>query len=244
MRAVLLSILLSATPTAHYPSLVGQVVWNVGQGQWFTAISKDHCYHFDMGGEIAPLKKIRYHCKLRKNIVFLSHWDWDHISFLKSKQLRSFENICIAKMPQGKTSPSKASLLASYKACSETSILRPSPSQLPVVWSPSKFRNPNESSHVFIYREWLLPGDSTKNQEKIWQHKVQLKQIRFLLLGHHGSHTSTSEDLLKSLPFLRVAVASARFKKHGHPHSKVQGRLKVRKVPLLKTEDWGSIWHL
>lgn len=236
MRTIFLLVFLSAIPTKHFPSIAGQVVWNVGQGQWFTVISKDLCYHFDMGGEKAPLKAIQHHCELRKNIVFLSHWDWDHISFLKAKQLRSLKNICVAQKPQGLASQSKKRLLASYKPCTGE---HPLP-----LWSPLKFRSPNDSSHVFIFQKWLLPGDSPKKQEKIWRQKTELHQVRYLLLGHHGSRTSTSDDLLQSLPHLRVAIASARFQKHGHPHPQVQGRLRMRKVPLLKTEDWGNIWHL
>lgn len=236
MKAVFVLIFFSATPTTHFPTLFGKVVWNVGQGQWFTAIVKDHCYHFDTGGEAAPLRKIQYHCKLRKNIVFLSHWDWDHISFLKTKQLRNFKDICIAQSPQGTGSKSKTRLLSSYKPCTHN--------HLTPFWSPSKFRSPNESSHVFIFQDWLLPGDSTKKQERIWSEKSHLQTIRFLLLGHHGSRTSTSEDLLRRLPQLRVAVASARFQRHGHPHTQVQGRLMIHKISLLRTEEWGNIWHL
>lgn len=264
MKFILFIILFSATPTLHLPALTGKAVWNVGQGQWFTAISNLHCYHFDLGGEMAPLNKVIYHCKHRKNVVFLSHWDWDHISFLRTRQFRSLKDICIAQRPQGKASPSKMRLLASYKNC-EKSLHNDSffqdrdskldsqlyintysnpPKKIHTLWSPTKFRSPNESSHVSIYEDWLLPGDSPRKQEKIWSQKKHLQNIQFLLLGHHGSHTSTSEDLLRKLPRLQMAISSARFQKHGHPHPQVQGRLHVHKVALLKTEDWGNIWFL
>ncbi|AHI06330.1 hydrolase [Bdellovibrio bacteriovorus W] len=234
MKTILFLILLSATPTAHFPSLTGQVVWNVGQGQWFTAITEGHCYHFDAGGEKVPWRKIHYHCALRRNIVFLSHWDWDHISFLK--RLRTFKNVCLAQSPLGKSSKYKLRLIASIKPCTD--------SHAPLTWSPSRYRNPNEASHVFLFQNWLLPGDSPKKQENIWSQKLPLSRVRFLLLGHHGSRTSTSENLLQKLPSLSVAIASARHQRHGHPHVQVRGRLRIQQISLLRTEDWGNIWHL
>jgi competence protein ComEC len=88
----------------------------------------------------------------------------------------------------------------------------------------------------------LIPGDSTAPQEKIWSYHGNMQKTGFLLLGHHGSRTSTSEELLSQLPHLKVAIASARFARYGHPHLEVVRRLKKYHVALLKTEDWGNLW--
>ena len=52
---------------------------------------------------------------------------------------------------------------------------------------------------------------------------------------------STSDDLLNRLPNLRLVIASARFARYHHPSIETVTRLRARGVPLLRTEDWGSI---
>ena len=58
------------------------VVWDIGQGQWVTHLTTEACLHFDIGGEIGSYKYIDHplkkNCSDKKNILFLSHWDFDH----------------------------------------------------------------------------------------------------------------------------------------------------------------------
>ena len=72
---------------------------------------------------------------------------------------------------------------------------------------------------------------------------ANLTEAQYLLLGHHGSRTSTSEQLLVGLPHLKLAIASSRHRRFGHPHLETQLRLKSHHVPLITTEDWVNI-HL
>jgi competence protein ComEC len=88
----------------------------------------------------------------------------------------------------------------------------------------------------------LAPGDSPRDEEKKWiHHFAGLERVRVLVLGHHGSRTSTSQDLLAKLSGVRVAIASARFRRYGHPHTEVVRELAQRKISLLRTEEWGTI---
>ncbi|MBK7961611.1 MAG: hypothetical protein IPK04_10715 [Bdellovibrionales bacterium] len=80
--------------------------------------------------------------------------------------------------------------------------------------------------------------------EKIWAANLtnlETKQIKVLILGHHGSKTSTSEALLQRLPRLKFAIATARESRYGHPHFVVLNRLRQHRIPILRTEDWGHI---
>jgi competence protein ComEC len=101
---------------------------------------------------------------------------------------------------------------------------------------------PNRSTRV------VVPGDSPIKEERQWLHGLGAfapgvrAAADFLILGHHGSRTSTGLDLLKSLPRLRGAIASARRARYGHPHREVELRLRKFRVPLLKIEDWNNIW--
>src|SRR5690606_28735777 len=63
------------------------------------------------------------------------------------------------------------------------------------------FKRPNERSDVYILSHVLLPGDSTIAAEKRWSNYLP-KGLNILIAGHHGSFTSTGQDLLMKLPEL------------------------------------------
>ncbi|HEY8269573.1 MAG TPA: hydrolase [Pseudobdellovibrionaceae bacterium] len=222
------------------------IIWNVGQGQWSTLAEKNSCDHFDMGGERNPLRQVKKICADKMNRIYLSHWDWDHISFAgKAKSLS--KDICLRVPPLGTSSLHKMKLLKVYRPCSSTQQedfpLKELTHFTAMDSMKTKGKNSNELSHVLLVaKNFLIPGDSTTQQEKTWSTDTPMQKVKFLLLGHHGSRTSTSEGLLARLPQLKMAVASARFAKYGHPHLEVVQRLKRYHVVLLKTEDWGNLW--
>lgn len=227
-------ITLSATPLGTLLSGSYVVVWNVGQGQWVTAVDPLRCRHFDMGGEFFPWQRIHFACANKENQIYLSHWDWDHIGALaKKKQLQKLSRLCLALPPQGKASPYKRQLLADLPLC---------PEKLLPVWTPQLQKDSNANSHVLRTGNTLIPGDSPKALELIWQNQPWVKGCQVLILGHHGSRTSTSQELINTLPRLQLGIASARWNRYRHPHPSVQVILKNRKIPLLRTEDWGHIW--
>lgn len=218
------------------------IVWNVGQGQWASYVDKTTCHHFDMGGERNPLARVKTVCAEKENHLYISHWDWDHLSFV-AKAHKVLKRICLKIPPLGKSSAYKIKLLASYKVCPPSSSKDFTLRQLTHFKTSILPKKTNELSHVLLAQDkYLIPGDSTKKQEKIWSREKKLARTKVLLLGHHGSKTSTSEELLARLPNLRTAIASARTARYGHPHFEVAERLKKHKVHLLKTEDWGNLW--
>ncbi len=219
------------------------IIWNVGQGQWITQVLADDCLHFDVGGEFAAFKSIKTKllrlCFNKKNHILLSHWDLDH--FIHIPQLRkNFKNVCWQVQPalNSKNNFYIRQILSLKIPLCDT--------DLPVhKWVPGSGKSTNDGSIIQFADGFLIPGDSTKKAEKKWsdQFKV-ISETRILILGHHGSRTSTSAALLNKLPHLKVAIVSARFAKYGHPHKQVVQRLEKNKTPVLKTEDWGSIWFL
>lgn len=236
-------IFFSSSITEHFPGKSYVVIWNVGQGQFVSDISAITCSHFDMGGEFFPWQKIFAQCKYKNNRAFLSHWDWDHIGAL-SKVKNSFAGIlCIAVAPLGLASLKKMKLISSFPQCPDYLV-----HNMPQVWKPTEKQNSklkadsNAKSQVLLTRNILMPGDSTINQEKLWRRLPWIKKTRVLVLGHHGSRTSTSEELLAALPNLKMAISSARWSRYHHPHPMVEARLSHAGVSLLRTEDWGNIW--
>ncbi len=205
------------------------VVWNVGQGSWSTFIDSQTCYHFDMGGEKVSWKPLLNICRRRKNQLLLTHQDWDHIRYVK-RFASQVKNFCFFPF-QHKI----GATLRHLKRCKELS------SKITIISTGNPQGDANASSHVYLIKQKvLITGDAPMSEEKKWTQNIP-KRLSLLILGHHGSHTSTSVDLLKrSHP--KLAIASARKSKYGHPHKKVVAKLKKQKVPVLETETYGNIY--
>ncbi|MBC7370225.1 MAG: hydrolase [Bdellovibrionaceae bacterium] len=229
---------LSPTLISNYgPQKEFFVVWNVGQGQWATFVKTDRCVHFDIGGEHFPARKLKKTCGEKDNVILLSHWDWDHISFA-GRARRLLPRSCMGQAPVGQSTPRKMKLIEAYRPCAQFPVEARN-----IYRAEENSQGSNEKSNVFIAdAQILVPGDSPSTQEKVWDQQELISTTRILLLGHHGSRGSTSNDLLDKTINLKIAVASARFRKYGHPHIEVTERLQQHHVPLLRTEDWGNIW--
>lgn len=217
------------------------VIWNVGQGQWVTHIIENRCLHYDMGGEINTFKNIRNllikNCASKENEINLSHWDLDHYSQI-DLFVRSIDLVC------WQTQPSYENYKKTAQKVLKIPIRNCTKKRSSEAWIPfSTVTSTNDSSIVHYDSGVLTPGDSTIAQEKFWINGLsKLSKTKILILGHHGSRTSTGVVLLKRLPNLKMAIASARFQKYKHPHQQTINRLRRFHFPMIKTEDWGNIW--
>lgn len=210
------------------------IVWNVGQGQWITRVDQWECLQFDVGGERAPLNQVHRLCQGKSQSLWLSHWDLDHMVFASRLQ-RRMPRLCAMGWPLGKISGKKRAVKDSIPLC-----LKPSP-LAEWISEPKSRPTANAFSRVAVTENWLIPGDAPAREEATWP-QPRLKSIRILVAGHHGSRTSTSENLLQRLPNLRQAVISARQRRYGHPHSETLMRLFRHGVASITTETWGNIW--
>lgn len=237
---IIFAILLVARPLdISWRSTV--ILWNVGQGQFFTWIHNEKCIHFDVGGEKFNSEKLSQICGRRKNEIFLTHFDRDHVSHIpRLLALLEPQKVCLHILPSQRLKADRLRLKWPLNPCSlsDRELLQ----DLQIIYPTSPFKNENESSVIFVVKKQILvPGDSTRKQELLWRKKLYGWPIHTLVLGHHGSQTSTSEELLQSLSSLKQTWASARRKKYGHPHSSVMNRLKSHGLPLVSTETWGDI---
>jgi competence protein ComEC len=241
----LVTILIPSYQLRESPKRRQFIVWNIGQGQWTTWVKENECWHFDVGGEKDASRGVESFCSKKLNRIFLSHWDWDHVGLL-ARLKKTGLKLCLAAAPQGPTSDRKKMLIHDLRSCPAVPVENYA-DKVVKLFSPSQksLKRPiggNHLSQVFWLSELniLIPGDSTTTEEKIWKGKIPIS-TRGLILGHHGSRSSTSNEVLENLPHLRWAVSSARKSRYGHPHSEVIERLAKRKIPLLRTEDWGTL---
>jgi competence protein ComEC len=87
----------------------------------------------------------------------------------------------------------------------------------------------------------LLTGDAPAEVEETLLPRLLSPSIQVLKLGHHGSRTSTSPELLERIT-PEVALVSAGLRnRFGHPHAAVLRRLEARGVKVYRTDQDGTL---
>jgi len=87
----------------------------------------------------------------------------------------------------------------------------------------------------------LLPADTTARVEPVIAASVPQGAPLVLIVPHHGSKTSSSEDYLRAL-HPKFAIASAGYRnRFGHPAQAVVARYEKLDIPLSATFDTGAV---
>lgn len=105
--------------------------------------------------------------------------------------------------------------------------------------------NSNDSSLVALIsigEEVLLNlGDLSMELENKLLQEFSLPKLSLIKLGHHGSNTSTSNELLTQLEPHLALISAGKENRYGFPHPEVLNRLELHKVPYLSTDQTGAI---
>ena len=89
-------------------------------------------------------------------------------------------------------------------------------------------------------KTWMFTGDLEMEGEKELIEKWRV-DIDVLKVGHHGSATSTSDDLLAVLTPGTALISAGKNNRYGHPDPDVIERLKKNKVKVYNTAVQGAI---
>ncbi|WP_396128222.1 ComEC/Rec2 family competence protein [Exiguobacterium mexicanum] len=82
---------------------------------------------------------------------------------------------------------------------------------------------------------YLLTGDLPEEREGM----IPTVDVDVFKLGHHGSNTSSSEELLHRIDPEWVIISVGRNNRYGHPHLDTLQRLEGRRV--LRTDEDGMV---
>lgn len=86
----------------------------------------------------------------------------------------------------------------------------------------------------------LITGDVTAPTERKLVAAQDLSDTDILVVGHHGSKYSTSEDLLLEAD-PEIAIISVGYNNYGHPSDEVLERLKEHGIEVYRTDECGRI---
>ena len=105
------------------------------------------------------------------------------------------------------------------------------------------YDNENDSSSV-IYTEldgykFLFMGDAGVGREKDILDKYNLSDIDVLKVGHHGSKTSSSKELINEIKPNYSIISVGKNNRYGHPNKEVLDNLDDSKI--YRIDQVGSI---
>ncbi|MEH6941184.1 DNA internalization-related competence protein ComEC/Rec2 [Bacillus sp. JJ722] len=107
--------------------------------------------------------------------------------------------------------------------------------------------NSNESSLVLLAEinelNWLFTGDLGEEGESELINRYPQMEVDVLKVGHHGSKYSSSAPFLDQLNAELAIVSAGKNNRYNHPSQEVIEALQERRIPLLRTDQQGSIHY-
>lgn len=99
----------------------------------------------------------------------------------------------------------------------------------------------NDSSIVTLIEQHsnkiLLMADLPSSKEYL----IPCNDIDVLKVGHHGSHTSTTDALLDCVTPEIAVISAGRHNRFGHPAKEIISKLNKKDITVLSTQDVGAI---
>lgn len=103
----------------------------------------------------------------------------------------------------------------------------------------------NDTSLVLLVqygqRKFLFTGDMEAYAERLLATSGSLPDVDVLKVGHHGSYSSTSQELLDKVKPEYGIISCMLGNEYGHPHDAPMNRLKKAAVELYRTDLMGSV---
>ncbi len=87
----------------------------------------------------------------------------------------------------------------------------------------------------------LLTGDAEDEHEQAMLSRGLLRPVTILKVGHHGSRTSSSAAFLRSITPKVAVIQLGQNNRFGHPAQSTIDRLVSLKIPILRTDQVGTI---
>lgn len=261
-----LPILLLALFNYLYPVFFNQnylMFLDVGQGDSILIHSKDKTMLVDTGGVMNYSREKWQERKNKKSLtnyvtipvlkklgirkidyLVLTHGDFDHMGeALKLIKQYSVEDIYLN---QGNFNSLEKNVIKKYRHVyqireKEKIVL----GNINIVQINKEFSDENDSSSILLMcyknKKILLTGDASKKSEEYILNKYNIGKIDVLKIGHHGSITSTSDELLKELRPSLAIISCGKNNRFNHPHKETIDKLKEYRIKYLRTDISGTI---
>lgn len=190
------------------------------------------------------IKKIDY--------MIVSHYDEDHISGLISI-LENFEVSNVLCPDYKKDTKIYKSFKNSLKK-SKANIIYPkkggnfniSDARIKILW-PNEYKNGIDNDNSIILKlihgnmSFLFTGDASINIENQLIYSGFNLKSDVVMLGHHGSKYSTSNEFLEEVNPKLAIISVGNNNRYGHPSNRVLKLLNNKNIKFLRTDIDGDI---
>ncbi|MGQ7246978.1 DNA internalization-related competence protein ComEC/Rec2 [Halomonas sp. V046] len=223
-------------------------VWDVGQGLMVEVITARHRLLYDTGPRFrsgfTPLSRL-WPPGQDVDVVVVSHADRDHAGGVAA--LRDEHRVGRWFHPAGEALPVGAD--AEVSLCQRGTGWRWEGVEFRFLWPPTavgagRELASNDRSCVLEIkadgRRLVLPGDAGSRIERYWLGGLK-GEVSALVLGHHGSKTSSGEALVAALKPRHAIVSAGDGKRPGHPSPEVVRRLRRHGACLWNTAVDGQL---
>ena len=243
---------------ARYQSGLDVLALNVGQGQSILLASNGQFALTDCGsgnnwydpGETAVHQLRAMGCR-RLDYLILTHYDADHINgAVKLLEHIPVSTLVLPELPESGSLGAAVLEAAetqgtSLRVLAETETIGLGGASL-TVYPPVSGGEDNERGLTVLAStgetDLLITGDMDSATERTLLAAYDLPDIEVLVVGHHGSKYSTSDDLLDALT-PETAVISVGSNSYGHPTDETLRRLAEHSCAIYRTDMQGTI-HL
>ncbi|NEW66304.1 ComEC/Rec2 family competence protein [Granulicatella sp. zg-84] len=230
-------------------------VLDVGQGSSLLLQTDGQTVLIDTGGDVLFRPKQKWKEKKRQslaqrtliptlkalgiskiNTVFITHQDKDHCGALE--ELR--EKIPVEKIVFGKGATIRGT----------DSVVAPKTfdvghATIQLLYPFEEGIGNNDHSLVFLMtfnkKKWLLMGDASQKVEHSLLSMYPYLQADILVVGHHGSKTSSSKAFIEHIRPSVSIISCGVNNRFGHPHQEVLDRLE--KTLIYRTDKQGAIMY-
>lgn len=94
---------------------------------------------------------------------------------------------------------------------------------------------------TFGSNKFLFTGDAQTSNEQAMASEGYDMTADVLKVGHHGSHTSTSQAFLDKVNPKYAVISCGKGNDYGHPHKEVIQRLQAKNIPVYRTDECGTV---
>ncbi len=228
-------------------------VLDVGHGQAIVMQTKEGCYLIDCGGtspELAADTTAKYLLSMgiyRLDGVIVTHYDADHVAGLPLLLSRiPADRLYLPDTREENTVRTDLSEEYGDKIhwIASESVFSLNNGKI-TIFGGEKGKTSNESSLCVLFQpencDILITGDRGTEAERFLLAQTVLPKLDVLVVGHHGSATSTSMELLKQTVPAVAIISAGETDRFDLPADETLKRLDIFGCKVLRTDQDGTI---
>ncbi|MCM1258759.1 MAG: MBL fold metallo-hydrolase [Roseburia sp.] len=103
--------------------------------------------------------------------------------------------------------------------------------------------NDNSIALLLTYGDtrFFFEGDAGETEEEQILSSGARVKADVYKIGHHGSKTSTTDDMLKAVSPVCAVISAGENNRYGHPHAEVLNKLRFAGIKTFRTDEQGTV---